>query len=254
MTIKINPLIAGIVLMGIVLLIFGSIRSCNNSKRLLSEKDSSLLDISKKIINDSVAAIEKQKEYNAEKEFRDGQIELWKNKVFSKNDSLALAYKRIDKLLANHIAVVPSLDTSITTVPNEYVEDCEGCFSELKRDRDLVSRYEWSIDSLNLAYNNKMKLDSNRINDLNKQNYNLNATLNDAIGIAKRKEEKSRPRWKILFSLSTMAINANVPNAAGFGFGYQDKYNRVISVKYFASEYGSIKQADIFIPLSFKKR
>lgn len=62
------------------------------------------------------------------------------------------------------------------------------------------------------------------------------------------------PTRKVLVSVGTLLIDANIPNAIGGGFAYQDRYNRIFSVKYYASKYGGIKQADFFIPLSFKRK
>lgn len=254
MTIKINPLVTGGASIVVALLVFGFLRSCNNTNALLSEKDTKLDSVAKKASNDSADAAVDRMKYKAAKELLDGQIGLWQNRALASRDSLEAANRRINKLLVKHIPVATSADTSATTVPNAYIEDCEGCFVELKNGRDLVSRHEWIEDSLRLEYNRKMKLDSNRIIELNRQNTTLSTTLTDVMAIARAKDEKNKPHSRVLLSLSTMAINANVPNAAGFGFGYQDKYNRIFAIKYFTSEYGPIKQADVFISLSFKRR
>lgn len=253
MTVKISGWIFGVGMVVIALLLFGRVRSCKNTDNALQENQE-LKNINLKLYADSIEAYHREEDYKAASELQDGQITLKENQLQAKDDSLETANIRITKLLNRHIPITPNADTNITTVPNEYITDCEGCFTELYRGREMVISYKDSVGSLRKEYKEKIKTDSSHIADLNEQNFNLIGTIKDALKVARKAKEDAKPHWKILFSMSTMAINANVPNAAGIGFGYQDKYNRIVAAKYFTSEYGSIKQIDLFVPLSFKRK
>ena len=99
----------------------------------------------------------------------------------------------------------------------------------------------------------KKKADSIHITKLTLRNTQLTGSLRSAISTAAAERAKAEPRGKVLLSVGTLFIDANLPNAIGGGGGYQDKYNRIFAVKYYASKYGSVKQFDVFIPLSFKR-
>jgi hypothetical protein len=251
--VKINPTILLIIFVLSGALIFAVIRSCNNHKEAIAA-DSKLTELSKKIVSDSIEFANTTKEYEVQSELQDGQIALKENQLQAKDDSLDAANLRILALISKHKPIKPSIDTNITTVPNEYVNDCEGCFMELTRGRDMVMSYKGTADSLRIAFLKKKRTDSIRIQGLTLRNADLTGTLADAISAAAAEREKTRPRAKGLISIGTLLINANLPNAIGGGFGYQDKYNRIFTVKYYASEYGSVKQVDVLIPLSFKRR
>jgi len=253
MTVKVNPLLIGVGFVVIALLLFGMIRSCNNTSILL-KKSNSFDSLEKKVVTDSIQAAQKESEYKTQIEFQDGEIALWQNRFFTNEDSLKYMNDRVGALLKRHTAPIeyngPS-DTNSILVPSEYVSDCEGCFTELANGRRLVFAYKTSADSLAGALKDKNRTDSLRIKDLTAQTASLRVTLQDAIETGKKMANEPQP--KVLLSLSTLLINSNWPNAIGLGLGYQDRYNRIFAVKYFGGEYGSVKQVDIFMPLSFKK-
>ena len=259
MTVKVNPWIVGIGLVAIALIIFSMIRGCNNASTLSKEKKQFVINldsINKKRLLDSAIASAKEQEYKNTIELQNGQIALWQNRFFSNEDSLKSASDRIDLLKKNHAALLATLsikDTSSLYVPGEYVNQCEECFGELNKDKCLVFAYKMSADSFAQALKNKTKIDSARIQELSAHNANLNLSLIKAITTGKKMAESIRPGGKLLLSLSTLLIKANYPNAVGIGFGYQDNHNRMFAIKYFGGEYGSVKQVDLFMPLSFKK-
>lgn len=252
-TIKFNAALLTIIVLSILFLIFGMARSCNNTNHALSE-NKKLTELSNRLLTDSAQAAIQIQEYKEQAEAQDGQIALKDNQLQAKGDSLDAANARVLLLINKHKPIQPSPDTSITVVPNEYVNDCEGCFVALANGREVSMSYKRTADSLRTVFFNKKRTDSIQISRLTLRATNLTGTLRDAISAAAAEREKSRPRGKALLSIGTLFIDANMPNAIGGGGGYQDKYNRIFAAKYYASKYGSVKQVDIFIPLSFKRR
>lgn len=229
------------------------IRGCNKTKNALSENQN-LKNSVQQYISDSTKAAQESKDYQDQTALLDGQISLKDEQLQSKSDSLDAANARITLLISKHKPVTPSTDTTATYVPNEYIEDCEGCFVELTRGRQMMLGYKGTADSLLAIYNKRKKADSLRIKGLTNSNSNLLTTLRSANISAAQKEEQLKPRWKALISIGAMFVNSNLPNAVGGGVGYQDKYNRIFSIKYYIYQSGGIKQADVYFPLSFRRK
>lgn len=261
MTIRFHPVVIIALLIGVAFLIYALLRGCSNSRAALAG-GKHLDSVIVKLRQDSVNAAYNAHEYETRLELLEGQIALWQNIAFTKNDSLMAANTRVIELITKHKPQKPNLDTTITTVPNEYVQDCEGCFTELSKDRDLVLRYRSSADSLWVAYAQKNNLNDGRILQLSNEVSNLQLTLKDAVAVGKRMESDNKPHWKLLFSVSTLWLpkinnttgSTVLPNGAGIGFGYQDRYNRIVAGKYFTTEVGPVKQLDVYLPLSFRRK
>jgi hypothetical protein len=253
MTVKLNPYLLLAISVGLFLLIFGTIRSCNNTKNAISKSDN-LEERNAALLKDSAEWADQATQYETQSEVQDGLIAIKDNQLQEKGDSLDAANARISALLMKHKPIKASEDTSITTVPNEYINDCEGCFSELSREHKIALDYKMASESVRREYMRRKTSDSIRISKLSFKNADLFGNLKSALSSIDSANERSKPSGKVLFSVSTLLINANIPNAIGGGLAYQDRYNRIYSIKYFASKYGSIKQADIFIPISFKRK
>jgi hypothetical protein len=135
-------------------------------------------------------------------------------------------------------------------VPNEYIEDCSGCFSALDKAQQLGLRYKLELDNKDNLTKSKVKVLDNRINILENQNAQLNKSYRSLLDSTNKKAYTLR---RTLFAtIGAMSINQIMPNAIGGGFLYEDKKRRIFGVKYYISEYGSIYQGEISLPLSLK--
>lgn len=253
MVVKFNPILLIIPLAVLLILLFGVIRSRKNTDNALAE-NKHLTELNTKRVVDSAQLADQILEYKDRVELQDGQLALRDNQLNAKGDSLDAANERIKSLLLKHRPIEPSADTNITVVPNEYIQDCEGCYTELAKGRDMVMNYKGAADDIRREYAVRKKGDSIQIAKLTLRAMNLTGTLRDAISAAAIERENGRPTRKILVSIGTLFIDANFPNAIGGGGGYQDRYNRIFAAKYYVSKYGGIKQFDVFIPLSFKRK
>lgn len=253
MTINLNPIVLISIALLFLVLVFGVVRSCNNTSVALQE-NRNLKKINESLIADTIGAAIKNQAYEQQAEAQEGQIALKENQLQATSDSLDKANDRINRLLKTHIPMPSKPDTGIAVVPNRYINECEGCFGELQNNRFLTMSYKNDVSALRNEYMKRKESDSLHIADLSIRNKKITSSLIAAINEANSEKSKSEPRRKGLVSISTLVINADLPNAIGIGGAYQDKHNRIYSLKYFGSKYGGIKQAEIFIPLSFRKR
>lgn len=256
MTIKLPNWLIFSIIVGLAILIFTSIRGCNNSTQALADNkilthnlDSSI----KKNKADSLKWKEKEFNYQVGLQVLDGQIKLTQTIDSVYKDSLSTAYARINILTNKHVPIVPNTDTSITTVPNAYIVDCESCFTELTNGKELVKRANAERDNLQQALQSKINLQDNRINDLTTQNKALQSTLTDAFSIAKKQEKELAPRRKLLFGLNAISISNKIAGMGG-GFFYQNKLNMLWGIQLYGSNYGAIYTASYLLPLSLKRK
>lgn len=251
MILKINPfLIIGFAI-GVCILVLTLIRGCNKVNALL-ENNQKLYAINSKLLNDSANSAAQFKEYEQKSEFQEGLISLRENQLAAKDSSITHYINTINKLLSKHPThLIAATDTSTTTVPNEYLQDCEECYLSLRNGKLLIISYRDSVKSLQKEYKNKSKLDSNQISVLKKQNDDLSATIHDVINIA---SNSNKPKGVLYISLSTIFFNTALPGGVGGGLMYQDKHKRGFELKCYGTNKGPIYTGGITFPLSFRKK
>jgi len=162
---EINRVKNWVILIVLGILIVALIRGCQNNKFSLGE----IQQLKERINNDSVKMVEDSISYANRIEYAEGKLELNYTQYISAADSLRSAEIRINKLLARYKPIKPSIDTSITTVPNEYIVDCAECFNELEHDKELVKYYQARVDSLKSTLHIKSKIQEQRIQQLNEE-------------------------------------------------------------------------------------
>lgn len=223
-------------------------RGCKNNKKK-EAATASLQQRVDKLIEDSIRKEEELAENALTLEYADGQLSLSQIRVGVLEDSQVVLNDQITALRKRHVPITPNPDTNITTVPNQYINDCEGCFVALGKSQDLGLRYKAEADnreSLNLS---KMNALNNRVKILELYNDQLSGDYRSVLDSLRK--EKPSIRRTLYFSLGTMAIGQNLPNAVGAGFLYQDKKKRIFGVKYYIGK-ESIYQAEVAIPLSLR--
>jgi len=249
-TLKLPAWVWGVVLIGFLILAFALFRGCENSKVLAQNNDY----LSGKHKEDSIKMSDDSSSYVNNIEQLNGQINLNENKLAVTELQLDSANKIIDKLLKKHNPIIPAVDTTITTVPNEYITDCEDCFTNLGKQQSIIGKYKKDLKDLSDDFNQRDKIKDGRINNLTLSLNKINSDYNAQKSINSIQARNLIPRWKLLFSMGVMSINSILPNAAGIGGAYQDKRNRIFAFRYYTSEYGSVKALDIYMPLSLRKK
>lgn len=249
MTLSINKwLIVAILAWGAILM-FALIRGCQNEKKAASL----IVDYEGRISKLATNSIEQSRQLAAYKDtmgFKDGELALSKNKEIALNEDLGKANDRISILLRKHVPIKPSLDTSITTVPNIYIEECTDCFKELDNGVQLVRKYKAEKDNQEQIHKGILNVKDNRINYLEKSNKSLTSDYKSLIDSTKK---VSKPKGKMYLSWGVLWKDY-VPWSAGGGLMYQNKRSVIFGASWYYNSKGHMIQTNIHFPLSFKKR
>lgn len=251
---NLHPTVKGIILFVIILIAFLLIRGCQYAKNKAAENVALHEALDSLVIQqegERAVSQENRKNYDASLEYANGIIELRNNQVATRESELHAANDRITALLNRHIQLSPSTDTSVTVAPNEYIQDCESCFQELATKQQLIKLYVEENKELDSAHLSKETIQDARISQISDENKRLSATLNDCLSLAKSQLKTLQPRRKVLFSMAS--IWTPIPKAVGAGFLYQDKRGRQFGLKGYVSEWGTLGETEINLPLSFKR-
>jgi hypothetical protein len=239
-------------LVGIGLLIFALYRGCSNVK------ENAALSINykeriRKLENDSIEEAKQRAAYYDTTEFLNVQLALSDNKLLSLTENLGKANDRIATLLKKHVPIEPNPDTNVTLVPNEYIEDCSGCFSELKNGQQLVLKYKTEKENQEKLFKSQISTKDSRINSLEIKNLQLISSYGTLLDSSQKQQSKLEQRRTLFFKMGALAINQSLPNGIGIGAMYQDKRKRIFSVGYYITEYKTVYQAEVAFPLSLRK-
>jgi len=260
MTLKINSVFATAIIVVMFILIFASIRGCNNNKMALSQVEY-FKERVEKAKNDSIVEAKDRKAFRDTIEFQDGQLSLSANKLSALSEDIEKANKQIDSLIKKHVPLTPNPDTSITTVPNLYINECEECFNSLETQHNQHIKYKAESDNERQLLRSKISVQGTRINVLEKKNdqwmddYRELVESSNAFQRTLADQVQKNRRRVLYIKMGALAINQYLPNAGGAGFMYQDKKKRIFNIGYYISpQYGPLYQMEIAFPLSFKKR
>lgn len=249
---KVNPIVATLVLAAACILIFMLIRGCNNSQNLQLSNINYKEEI-KRHKEDSIKNVQDKIAYNDSMEFLEGQWQLSKNKELSLNEDLGKANTRITNILNKHVPIKPSLDSSLTMVDNTFINECADCFDELTNGQQLVRKYKAEKDNQEHICAGKLRIKDKRIDSLDKFNAKLGASNVSLLSSIKEMEGKWQPRGRLYVSWGVLWKNY-VPWAAGAGAMYQTKRNLIMGASWYYNSQGHMVQTNIHFPLSFKKR
>lgn len=255
MKISISPLFGGVILLGFLILAFALIRGCNQGKAKDEAYAKSLAkntELEEKLKAADSASLANKNNYNASLEFANGVIALKDNQVQSTRAELEAANIRIEALLKRHKSVQPDTNSTVTLVPNEYIEECAECFAELEYHKGKSARFIKETDSLHAAHLAKESLQQKRITQLQQENSHVSKTLTDCLTAGKAQAGKLETRRKVYLTMG--AIWAPLPKAIGVGLLYQDKRGRMYGGKAYTSAWGTLVESELILPLSFRRK
>lgn len=257
MTINTTPIwLRFAIIIGLCFIVFSLFRGCQRFRAKLASADmyKEALDSTATVNKDLSHQMEIIKQESADTlAVRDAELSLSNNKLAYYDDTLDAANKRINALLKKYKPIEPSVDTNVTVVPNEYIEECSGCFTELKNGQELVSRYKAEKDNQSMILNSKINGQSVTITKLERLNGQLQSNLNNLINVAKDNQKKLEQRRMLYFSMSTISLNQVLPTGIGGGFMYMDKRMRLFGGNAFVTNHGPVYQVQLSMPLSFKR-
>lgn len=245
---KVHPLIGIGFFILIGVLIIALARGCSNEKKTASEvvDTKALLN---KLKNDTTELARQLAANKDTAQFLEGQLSLSKNKEIALNENLDKANDRISILLRKHIPIKPNPDTSVTLVPNVYIEECADCFEELSSGRDSVKKYRAENDNQKQIYRGLLNAKDIDIKHLEMSNKEITSSYMALINITKDIE---KPRGKLYLSWGIMW--GPLPRMAGAGAMYQTPRSMIIGAKWYYGAQGHMVETNMNFPLSLKKR
>jgi hypothetical protein len=252
---KLHPAFATILIAGIIILVFTFIRGCNNSRQAIALNKELIIkndSLAAQVIREKIINLENKKEYEIKLEVANGQVEIKENQVARTEADLNAANKRINILLAKHHDISPSDDTSITVVPNEFINDCNGCFTELENGQKLVQQYKIDNDQLKLSLRVKDKLQTDRIGQQEQEKAKLVKSLNDCMTLSKSAQKAAEPHGQLYFSWNV--IWSPLPIGASIGLAYQNKHKLQYGLRGGYGTFGKYVETEMNLPLSLRRK
>lgn len=238
-------------MVGVVVLIISLVKGCNNQKQL-SKINIDYNGRIKSLMADSVERVKELAAYRDTMQFLDGQLSLSDNKLLFLNEDLGRANDRIGTLLKKHVPILPSLDTNITTVGNDFIEECADCFKELGNGQKLVLKYKAEKDNQEQIFKGLVNVKDNRIRNLEKSNSQLLKNYTSLIDSSKRFQNNSMPRGRLYLSWGVL-WKSYVPWAAGAGLMYQTRRSVIFGASWYYNSHGHMVQTNIHFPLSLRR-
>jgi hypothetical protein len=252
---KIHPALATILIAGIIILIFALIKGCSNNRQVIAvnqELKTKNDSLQKRITKDSIQFSDNKKEYKISLELANWQVEIRDNQLAKTSVELDAANKRINILLDKHKEITPDSDTSHTYVPNDFIVDCNGCFTELENGQKLVQQYRLDNEQLKFSLRVKDKLQTDRIGQQEQEKAKLSKSLQDCMEISKKAQNASAPKGQLYFSWDVLWNPW--PSSAGVGLMYQTKYRVQYGATWYYGRYGQMIQTQMNLPLSIKRK
>jgi hypothetical protein len=250
MSLKINPIVATAVLIGIGILLIAFIRGCKNNQHNVALAVNYEAHINN-LIHDSIETAKKLIENDKQMEVLEGQLSLSNNKLLFLDENLGKANDRITILLKKHVPINPSLvDTGTIIVPNGFVNECADCFTELTNGQKLVIQYKAEKENQFNLLSGKINLKDNRIKDLETANVKLTSNYRSLIDSSKKVQDKFKPRGRLY--LSWGVLFGPLPKMAGAGLMFQTKRNLIIGGMWYYGTQGHMVETNIHFPLSLR--
>lgn len=254
MSLKIHPLLAALLITGILFLVFALIRGCNQSKLQVSKfnkidslNNALLGEIAKnKRVSDSTT-----QDYQDSLEFVKGQYTLVKEQETRTSAELQDVTKANKILIAKH-KLAEYTDTSAVTVPGEFVAECNECFGSLEKTTGLVERYKNDINNLQSNWDKQSQLYQKRFKELDAEKLGFYNKINILAKAQQEAIDKLKPHGQLYFSWGVLF--GPLPKMTGIGFVYQTKYKIQYGLKGYFGVYGSMVEGQMNLPLSLKHK
>lgn len=252
MSLKINPIVATLLIAGIIILIVALFKGCHQSKldvvageKLKNTADSALKLVAKYKEDSTQAA----KNFQDSLEFERGQKELAITQKERTEDQLDASDKQIKQLIDKY-KYAKYTDTSAVTVPNEYITTCADCFTKLESQNNLVNKYRSDVKNLQFANDNQVGLYQKRFKELDEEKLGFTNKITTLLKQQKEYTDKLQPHGRLY--LSWGVLWSYWPSAAGAGFMYQNKRNLLWGGMVYYGTSGYTIQTTINFPLSLR--
>jgi hypothetical protein len=138
-------------------------------------------------------------------------------------------------------------DTGYVLAPNEYVNECEECFTTLGTYKKESQQLRFERDSYDTLMRAQARIQENRIAQLEKEKQSFAQAFSEATTAAE-------PKWKIKASAMGMLNDLFIPNAGGAGLIYEDKKENEFGFHVLLSGRGNMYLFNVAKTISFKRK
>jgi len=185
-----------------------------------------------------------------------GQAELQANANAAHTLRIRELEANIDDLVKRHSITKSKLkkiegfnsDTGYVLAPNEYINECEGCFDALITYKKENQQLRFERDSYDTIMRAQASIQENRIAQLEKEK------LAFAKAFSERTLLNAEPTRKLKASAMGMLNDLFIPNAGGAGLIYEDKKFNEYGAHVLLSSRGNIYLFHVAKTISFKRK
>lgn len=186
-------------------------------------------------------------------DFVRGQLDLQQEKSNAQQDRVTDLEKQITKLLAKHDTTKQKLqtfasDTGFTLAPNEYINDCEGCFTLLGKYKKESVQLKFERDGYDSLMRQQNAINEKRIAEVNDELNIWMHLYNSSISTPPKVTRK------IKLSLMGMFGNPFLPKGGGFGTIYEDKKFNDYAAHVVFTNKGNMYMINIAKTISFRRK
>jgi hypothetical protein len=252
MTLKINPIVATLVIAGILIMAFTLFRGCRQSRIEVAAKEKAehITDSALAVIRDyKTSSDSTAKEFQDTLQFERGQKELAQAQKERTEADLDKALADNKELIAKH-HLADYTDTATIVVPSAYINECEDCFTKLDNTTKISLKYKEDFNNLGKKWDNQSQLYEKRFKQLNDEKLGFYNKINSLAKDAKEATDKLKPHGRLY--LSWGVLWSPWPIAAGAGVMYQTKSYFQYGAKIYYGNRGTIVETSMHFPLSIK--
>lgn len=233
----------------IITLLF--IKFCTNNK---SEKID-VKPVKQTHADDSVRMVEEAKKYKQQADENLRRAQEAEQKYEKASSSLASMVEENKRLLNNRKPVVAvQTGDGITTVPQEFIDDCEGCFTQLAKTNDSAIAYQQEAQALRAVMEAQNTADSQRIVQLEADKLRLNKSYNDMRIAAEVNAKYLEPRRKVKTGLIGTFGSSFLPTGVGVGLMYEDKKDRNFGLEATFGNRPPAYEAFMYVPFTLRNK
>lgn len=254
MSLKINPLVATLLIAGILILLFALFKGCHTNRQLVAE-NISLTNTNKQLLsaNDSSKKWydSSKKDFQDSLEFERGQkalVQAQKERTESDLDKALLENSKLYQKYKNN----QYTDTTTVSAPREFIDDCQTCFGRLEKDSLLIRRYQTDINNLEASNERQNKIYQKQFKALDQEKLGFYNKIQSLAQQQRKELDKLKPHGRLY--LSWAVLFKPLPIGGGAGLLYQNKYNLILGARYYYTTYGPMVETSLNFPLSLKFR
>lgn len=204
---------------------------------------------------DSIRMANEARAYKRERDSFARSLAELKQKQETTYNSLTSVIAQNKQLIKNRIKT--DFDSSLkgaTVVPQEFIDDCEGCFTQLAKTNDSAIAYQQEANALRAVLEAQNQADSQRIAQLEADKLKLNKSYNDMRIAAEVNAKHLEPRRKVKTGLIGTFGNSFLPTGVGVGLMYEDKKDRNFGLEATFGNRPPAYEAFMYVPFTLRNK